>query len=65
MKVIIAGEIPFIDDVERLCRRAAHDIQVFLVEDFLTAIEAGYGMESLAEAEIAIELHNGIGSSRR
>lgn len=58
MKVIIAGEIPFIDDVERLCRRAAHDIQVFLVEDFLTAIEAGYGMESLADAEIAIELHN-------
>jgi 3-hydroxybutyryl-CoA dehydrogenase len=58
MKVIIAGEIPFVDDVERLCRRAAHDVQVFLVEDFLGAVEAGYALERLAEVEIAIELHN-------
>lgn len=58
MKILIAGEIPFVDEVERLCRRAAHDVQVFLVEDFLGAVEAGYAMDQLAEVEIAIEVHN-------
>ncbi len=58
MKVAIAGEIPFVDEIERLCRRAAHDIRVYLVEDFLGAVEADYTLESLADVEIAIELHN-------
>lgn len=58
MKVVIAGEIPFIDEVERLCRRAAHEIQVFLVEDFLGAMEADFVARRLADVEIAIELHN-------
>lgn len=58
MKVIIAGEIPFIDEIGRLCRHTAHDTAIFLVEDFLGAIEAGYTLETLAGAEIAIELHN-------
>jgi 3-hydroxybutyryl-CoA dehydrogenase len=58
MRVLIAGEIPFIDDVERLCRRAAHDVRVFLVEDFLGALEADYSPQILADIEIAIELHN-------
>lgn len=58
MRVIIAGEIPFIDDVERLCRRAAHDVKVYLVEDFLSMVEADFEMGELADVEIAIELHN-------
>jgi 3-hydroxybutyryl-CoA dehydrogenase len=58
MKVVIAGEIPFIDEIGRLCRHTAHDTAIFLVEDFLGAIEAGYALETLAGAEIAIELHN-------
>jgi 3-hydroxybutyryl-CoA dehydrogenase len=58
MKIVIAGEIPFVDEVERLCRRAAHDVQVFLVEDFLGAMEADFAANRLADIEIAIELHN-------
>lgn len=58
MKVLIAGELPFIDDVERLCYRAAHHIQVFMVEDFLGALEADFTPAQLADVEIAIELHN-------
>jgi 3-hydroxybutyryl-CoA dehydrogenase len=58
MRVLIAGEIPFIDEVDRLCRRAAHDVRVFLVEDFLSAIEAEYERAELRDIEIAIELHN-------
>jgi 3-hydroxybutyryl-CoA dehydrogenase len=58
MKILIAGEIPFVDEVERLCHRAAHDVQVFLVEDFLGAMEAEFIADKLADVEIAIELHN-------
>lgn len=58
MKVVIAGEIPFIDEAERLCRRAAHEVEVFLVEDFLGAMEADFAARRLAGVEIAIELHN-------
>lgn len=58
MRIVIAGEIPFVDEVERLCLRAHHDVRVFLVEDFLGAIEAGTGIAELANAEVAVELHN-------
>ena len=58
MRILIAGEIPFIDEVERLCRRAAHDVRVFLVEDFLSALEAEYDRADFRNVEIAIELHN-------
>ena len=58
MRVIIAGEIPFVDEVGVLCRQTAHDTTIVLVEDFLGAIEAGYEMENLSQVEIVIELHN-------
>lgn len=58
MRIAIAGEIPFVDEVERLCLRAAHDVRVFLVEDFWGAIEAGQVADRLADVEIAIEVHN-------
>ena len=58
MRILIAGEIPFIDEVERLCRRAGHDVRVYLVEDILGAMEAEEDMDHLSNVEIAIELHN-------
>jgi 3-hydroxybutyryl-CoA dehydrogenase len=58
MRVLIAGEIPFVDEVARLCRQAAHKTTVYLVEDFLGAVEAGYEIEHIESIEIVIELHN-------
>ena len=58
MKVIIAGEVPFIDDIGRLCRGASHDTAIFLVEELSGAIAAGYALETLVGADVAIELHN-------
>lgn len=58
MRVVIAGEIPFVDEVARLCRQTVHDTSVVLVEDFLGALEAGYDADHLSQAEIVIELHN-------
>lgn len=65
MKVIIAGEVPFVDDIGRLCRGAAHDTAIFLVEDLLGAIAAGYALETLAGADVAIELHNESAAAKR
>lgn len=58
MRVVVAGETPFAEAVAALCRHANHDTTLFLVEDFLDALEADYDMEALSRAEIAIELHN-------
>jgi len=58
MKVIVAGEMPFVQQVGQLCLAAGHDTTILLVEDFLAAIESGYEFELIAKAEIIIELHN-------
>jgi 3-hydroxybutyryl-CoA dehydrogenase len=58
MRVLVAGEIPFVDEIARLCRHAAHKTKIYLVEDFLGAVEAGYELDNLSEIEIVIELHN-------
>jgi 3-hydroxybutyryl-CoA dehydrogenase len=58
MRVLIAGELPFVDDVARLAAASGHSVRVFLVEDFLGALEAGFEMDDVSGIEIAIELHN-------
>ena len=58
MKVIIAGELPFVQEVAKLCLDAGYDTHVFLVEDFLGAIESGYVLDDVGEVDVALELHN-------
>lgn len=58
MRVVVAGETPFAEAIAALCRAANHQTTLFLVEDFLDALEADYDLDALANAEIAIELHN-------
>lgn len=58
MRVVIAGESPFVEEVTRLCERTHHKTTMFLVEDFFDALEAGYALENLADTEVIIELHN-------
>ena len=58
MRVVIAGELPMIQDVSQLCANAGYDVHVFLVEDFLSAIESGYLLDKIGAVEVAIELHN-------
>lgn len=58
MKVVIAGEVPFVPEVGELVEAAGHDVTLYLVEDFMDAISSGYVMESLADMDVAIELHN-------
>jgi 3-hydroxybutyryl-CoA dehydrogenase len=58
MKVIVAGELPFVEDVMGLCVAAGHDVQAFLVEDFLGAMQSGFVLDDVADVEVVIELHN-------
>lgn len=58
MKVVIAGEVPFVGEVGELSFAAGHDTILFLVEDFISAIQSGYMMDDLADVDVVIELHN-------
>ncbi|MDX1664887.1 MAG: 3-hydroxyacyl-CoA dehydrogenase family protein [Candidatus Promineifilaceae bacterium] len=58
MNVLIAGETPFVEQVGDLCLAAGHDVTLFLVEDFLSAVESGQMMADAGDVEIAIEMHN-------
>ena len=58
MKVVVAGERPFVEGIGRLCSQAGHDVVLYLVEDFNTAVQSGWAMADAANADIAIELHN-------
>jgi len=58
MKVVVAGEMPFVEGIGRLCTQAGHDVVLYLVEDFNTAVQSGWAMADAANADIGIELHN-------
>jgi 3-hydroxybutyryl-CoA dehydrogenase len=58
MKVVIAGEIPFVEEVGQLCLAAGHDVVIYLVEDFFSAVQSGYFLSEAENADVAIELHN-------
>jgi 3-hydroxybutyryl-CoA dehydrogenase len=58
MKIVIAGETPFVEEVGRLCTAAGHDAILYLVEDFLSALHSGAMMAAGVDADVAIELHN-------
>lgn len=58
MRVVVAGESPFVEEVARLCERTHHKTTAFLVEDFYDALEAGLVLEKLSDTEVVIELHN-------
>ncbi len=58
MKGLIAGEDPFVGEVGQLCTRAGHDTTLFLVEDFVSALQSGYLLDDLVGMDVAIELHH-------
>lgn len=58
MRVVVAGESPFVEEIARLCERTSHRTTAFLVEDFYDALEAEYVLEHLADTEVVIEMHN-------
>ena len=58
MKVVVAGEMPLVEEVGQLCRQAGHDTALYLVEDFFSAVQSGWAMSEAVGVDVAIELHN-------
>jgi 3-hydroxybutyryl-CoA dehydrogenase len=58
MKVVVAGELPLVEEVTAMCVAAGHDTHTYLVEDFLSAVESGFLLEDVSDADVVIELHN-------
>lgn len=58
MKVIIAGEMPFLESVGDLCTAAGHETILYLVEDFFSAVESGMMMDEAGDADVVIDVHN-------
>ncbi len=58
MKVVIAGESPFVEQMGQLCTQAGHNTVLYLVEDFTSALHSGFSMPDAAGVDVAIELHN-------
>lgn len=64
MKIAVAGERPFVEEVGRLCIEYGHDVMLYLVEDFSAAVRSGWGMSDAANVDAAIELHNESAASK-
>jgi 3-hydroxybutyryl-CoA dehydrogenase len=64
MKVVVAGERPFVEEIGALCSQVGHETVMYLVEDFNTAVQSGWAMADAANADVAIELHNESAASK-
>ena len=62
MNVVIVGQVPFVDEIGRLCRLAGHDEAIYLAEEFAMA---GDREERLAAADVAIELQDASAAAKR
>jgi len=58
MKVVVAGERPFVEQIGQLCAQSGHDTVLYLVENFNSAVRSGWSMDGAAGADVAIELQN-------
>lgn len=58
MKIIIAGELPLVSEITEFCVQAGHDTSMYLVEDFLSAVQSGFVLDEDEDADVVIELHN-------
>jgi len=58
MKVIVAGELPLLEEITALTAAAGHNTDAYLVEDFMSAVESGYVFDQTSEIDVAIEVHN-------
>jgi 3-hydroxybutyryl-CoA dehydrogenase len=58
MNIIIAGELPLVEELTHRCVDTGHSTAAYLVEDFLSAFQSGHILGDLSEVEVVIEVHN-------
>lgn len=65
MKIVIAGELPLVEDLSRLCADAGHETSAYLVETLSDAETARRLATEAAQADAAIECHNESKAAKR
>lgn len=58
MNVVVAGELPLVEEVTLLCANAGHLTTAYLVEDFYSAVQSGYIFDQSPTVDVVMELHN-------
>jgi 3-hydroxybutyryl-CoA dehydrogenase len=65
MRLFIAGDEPFVEEVARLGRAAGHELTAALTETFLADPAGDPAWLALAAADVAVELHHGRPETKR
>ena len=65
MNVVIAGEVPFLEEIAELSVTAGFSTNVYLVEDFLGALQSSYIMDDVTKADVIIEMHNESSAAKK
>lgn len=67
MKVIVAGELPLVEEIGTLCLGGGYSTSLVLVEDFLSAIESGMVLDEVtaSDVDVVIEVHNQSAEAKR
>jgi 3-hydroxybutyryl-CoA dehydrogenase len=58
MNVVVAGELPLVEELTEICANAGHITTAYLVEDFYSAVQSGYIFEQSSSVDVVMELHN-------
>lgn len=67
MKVIVAGELPLVEEIGALCLEKGHSTSVVLVEDFMNAIESGMVWDegTASDVDVVVEVLNQSAEAKR
>jgi 3-hydroxybutyryl-CoA dehydrogenase len=66
VNVVIAGEIPIVEELTQICAGAGHHVDTFLVKDLLAAAQSKPVLNSLAEkTDIIIDAYNESAETKR
>jgi 3-hydroxybutyryl-CoA dehydrogenase len=58
MNIVIVGELPLLEKLTAIIVDSEHNVDAYLVEDFLAAEESGIIMDNISSADVAIEVQN-------
>lgn len=58
MDIVLAGELPLVEELTDICINRGYECDTYLVEDFLSAVQSGYVIDESQEVEAVIEVHN-------
>ena len=60
MNVIVAGELPLVEEITQLAVAADYNTNTYLVEDFLSAVQNGFVLQDTSDMDVANSLALGL-----